>query len=108
MSTKKLVQGVLHHFRRILHHPYAGMTDRELLEAFIARRDDPPFEALVHRHGPMVWGVCRRLLHCHEDAEDAFQAVFLVFLRKAESIQSRDVVGNWLYSVAYQTALNAR
>ena len=56
----------------------------------------------------MVWGVCRRFLHNHHDAEDAFQATFLVFLRKAESIFPRDLVGNWLYGVAYQTALNAR
>ena len=103
MSTKQ-VGGVLNHFRRFMLDMWSGMSDRELLDAFIARRDESLFEALVQRHGRMVWGVCRRLLHNHEDAEDAFQAVFLVLLRKAETIVSREIVGSWLYSVAHQTA----
>jgi DNA-directed RNA polymerase specialized sigma24 family protein len=61
----------------------------------------------VRRHGPMVWGVCRRLLNQH-DAEDAFQATFLVLCRKAASIQPREMAANWLYGVAHQTALQAR
>jgi RNA polymerase sigma factor (sigma-70 family) len=84
------------------------MTDEELLESYIERRDDAAFEVLVRRHGPMVWNVCRRLLTRHEDAEDAFQATFLVLVRKARSISSRNLVGNWLYGVANQTALKAR
>ena len=63
--------------------------------------------ALVHRHGPMVWGVCRRLLG-HHDAEDAFQATFIVLVRKAGTVAPRELVGNWLYGVAHQTALQAR
>jgi RNA polymerase sigma factor (sigma-70 family) len=62
----------------------------------------------VHRHGPMVWDVCRRVLHDYHDAEDAFQATFLVFVRKAASIASRELLANWLYGVAHQTALKAR
>lgn len=83
-------------------------TDGELLERFIAGRDDAAFAALVRRHGPMVWGVCRRVLAGHQDTEDAFQATFVVLLRKAASVVPREMVGNWLYGVAHQTALNVR
>ena len=86
----------------------AGLTDGELLESFVRQRDDAALAALVRRHGPMVWGVCRRLLRCHHDAEDAFQATFLVLVRKATTIQPMEMVGNWLYGVAHQTAVKAR
>jgi DNA-directed RNA polymerase specialized sigma24 family protein len=85
----------------------AGLGDGELLDRFIERHDEAAFTVLIDRHGPMVWGVCRRLLHRH-DAEDAFQATFLVLARKAASIRSKEMVGNWLYGVAHQTALQAR
>ncbi len=101
--------GLLHQLRRTaLLHDGAGLSDGQLLEAFLARRDETAFEALVRRHGPMVLGVCRRLLPNLQDAEDAFQAAFLVLVRKAASIRPRDLVGNWLYGVAYRTALEAR
>jgi RNA polymerase sigma factor (sigma-70 family) len=83
------------------------LTDAELLADYISRRDEAAFAVLVRRHGPMVWGVCRRLLS-HHDAEDAFQATFLVFVRKAASITSRELLASWLYGVARQTALKAR
>lgn len=85
-----------------------GMTDGQLLQGFIAQREEAAFEALVSRHGPMVLGVCRRLLGNSQDAEDAFQATFLVLVRKASSVVPRDAVGNWLYGVAYRTSLEAR
>src|SRR5207247_11352285 len=66
------------------------------------------FEALVRRHGPMVLGVCRRMLGHAHDAEDAFQATFLVLVRKGASVQPREAVGNWLYGVACRTAQRAR
>src|SRR6516162_1670272 len=82
-----------------------GLSDGQLLESYVSSRAEAAFAALVHRHGPMVWGVCRRLLHSHQDAEDAFQATFLVLVRRAASVVS---VANWLYGVAHQTALKAR
>jgi RNA polymerase sigma factor (sigma-70 family) len=83
------------------------LTDGQLLERFIARREEAAFEALVQRHGPMVLGVCRRVLGNHHDAEDAFQATFLILARKAASLGSREAVGNYLYGVAYRTARRA-
>jgi RNA polymerase sigma factor (sigma-70 family) len=83
-------------------------TDRQLLEDFAARRDEAAFAALVERHGGMVLRVCRRVLRHEQDAEDAFQATFLVLARNAGSIRRRDTVGGWLYGVAYRTALKAR
>src|SRR4051812_834640 len=82
--------------------------DARLLERYVASRDDQAFAAIVHRHGPLVWGVCRRLLADHQDAEDAFQATFLVLARKAAGVVPRHMVGNWLHGVARRTALKAR
>ncbi len=89
----------------------AGLTDRQLIERFVDRRDaaaEAAFAALVTRHGPMVLDVCRQLLGDHQHAEDAFQAVFLVLARKAGSIRDPDLLGNWLYGVALRTARKAR
>jgi RNA polymerase sigma factor (sigma-70 family) len=100
---------VIRHLRRaVLLRPGDGPTDAQLLESFLTRGDEAAFEALLLRHGPMVLGVCRRLLGNPEDAEDAFQATFLVLVRKGVSIRPRDLVGNWLYGVAYRTAMKAR
>jgi len=101
------VNSMIEHLRRAALGDSAGLGDHELLGCFIKRHDEAAFAALVKRHGAMVWGVCRRLLS-HHDAEDAFQATFLVLARKAASIVPREMVGNWLYGVAHQTALQAR
>jgi RNA polymerase sigma factor (sigma-70 family) len=99
---------VVRHLRRTAARGSAEATDGELLERFVRCRDEGAVAALVRRHGPMVWGVCRRILHSHHDAEDAFQATFLVLVRKASSVVPREMVANWLYGVAHRTALNAR
>lgn len=85
-----------------------GLDDRELVGCFIENGDEAAFATIVKRHGPMVWSVCHRVLSNNQDTEDAFQATFLVLVRKASSIVSRELLGNWLYGVAYQTALHAR
>ncbi len=89
----------------------AGMSDRELVERFIARRDaggDAAFAALVARHGPMVLRICRQILPDRHHAEDAFQAVFLVLARNARSIRNPDLLGTWLYGVTLRTARKAK
>src|SRR5262249_21299342 len=104
-KTSKVIQ---HLHRAVLLRDGAGLTDGQLLECFLTQRDDAAFAALVRRHGPMVWGVCRRILRNYHDAEDAFQATFLVLVRKAATVEPKEMVANWLYGVAYQTALKAR
>ncbi|MCS7044758.1 MAG: sigma-70 family RNA polymerase sigma factor [Gemmataceae bacterium] len=86
----------------------AAATDRELLTAFAAAGDEVAFEQLVRRHGDMVRGVCRRVLGNAADADDAFQATFLVLARKAGQGGWHDSVRNWLYGVAYRVAVRAR
>jgi RNA polymerase sigma factor (sigma-70 family) len=102
------MDNIIQYLRGTLLPESAELTDGQLLECFVSRREPAALEALVQRHGPMVWGVCRRVLRNHHDAEDAFQATYLVLVRKAASITPREMVGNWLYGVAYQTALKAR
>jgi RNA polymerase sigma factor (sigma-70 family) len=98
---------VLRHLRQILALPDGAGTDAQLLERFRSRQDEAAFAELVRRHGPMVLGVCRRVLRHHHDAEDAFQAAFLVLARKAAVVKDEAVV-SFLYAVAYRTALEAR
>src|SRR5712692_3342641 len=95
MATGQL-SGVIQHLRRaMLLRDGAGLTDGQLLEDYISRRNEAALAALVQRHGPMVWGVCRRVLTNYHDAEDAFQATFLVLVRRAASIASPELLANW-------------
>lgn len=89
-------------------HEALAKSDAALLHAFVTKRDEAAFTALVHRHGPMVLAVCRRMLWNFQDAEDAFQATFLVLVRKARSLAPSLPLAGWLYGVAYRTAQNAR
>src|SRR5437763_3160303 len=94
--------------RAVLVRSLAERTDGELLDLFLAQKSDAAFEVLVRRYGPLVFGICRRILHHAHDAEDAFQATFIVLMRKARSIVKRDALAAWLHGVAYKIAMRAK
>jgi DNA-directed RNA polymerase specialized sigma24 family protein len=107
--TRANASAALRHVRRLLAtERREGLTDAELLDRFLTERSQDAFAALVRRHGGLVLGVCRRVLRHAQDAEDAFQATFLVLARKADSLRRGEAVGGWLYRVAYRLALRAR
>jgi RNA polymerase sigma factor (sigma-70 family) len=100
---------VLRHLRRIWEAQEArGQPDGDLLERFLTHNDQAAFSALVHRHGPVVLGVARRVLGDLHAAEDVFQATFLVLVRRAGSIWKHKPLAGWLYGVAQRIALRAR
>jgi RNA polymerase sigma factor (sigma-70 family) len=111
MSTGE--SSAVFHDLNVLHHSgsVAGVSDGELLSRFAARGGeaaDAAFHALVVRHGPMVLGVCRRLLRDPHDVDDAFQATFLILVRKASDVHVNDSLGRWLYGVSQRVAVRAR
>ncbi len=108
MATRHAAM-LLQHIRRLVPERSTGQrTDRELLQRFTRQREEAAFAQLVQRHGPMVLRVCQRILHQAQDAEDVFQATFLVLSRKAAVLPWQESVASWLYQVAYRLALKAR
>src|SRR5262249_37342352 len=100
--------GVLRHMRRLVHaRALEDASDGQLLERF-ASGEEAAFAALLERHGPMVLRVCRRVLHNWSDAEDAFQATFLLLARTPRSIRRRDSIVSWLHGVACRIAMKAK
>ncbi len=108
MAKTRTSLGFTELIRTVRAHDDADQSDGQLLRQFLAQRDEEAFAALVRRHGPMVLGVCRRVLGNAADADDAFQAAFLVLVRQAVSLSGRAVLGDWLHGVARRTALNAK
>jgi RNA polymerase sigma factor (sigma-70 family) len=108
MASAQLTS-VLRHLHQIAGSPDApASSDAQLLQCFLAERDETAFRLLMERHGRMVLNVCQYVLRQRQDAEDAFQATFLVLARNAGSIRKGTALASWLYGVAYRTALNAR
>src|SRR5262245_36357049 len=103
------LQAIFRQLDRMLSRPDTGdPPDRQLLERFAASRDEEAFAALLKRHGPLVWGVCWRALRHAQDAEDCFQATFVVLARRAGSVGWHESVANWLYGVARRVAAEAK
>src|SRR5437868_13572921 len=107
MAAGSLVN-VLPRLRDVSLAPHEAAGDAELLERFVSVRDEVAFEVMLRRHGPMVFAVCRRVLRHTHDAEDAFQATFLVLAHKAAAVSPRANLAGWLHGVAHKTALKAR
>jgi hypothetical protein len=107
MSTGP-VNDVVEHLRKTVLRQDESSPDDQLLRHFIVRRDGSAFSAIFSRHTQMVFGVCRRVLRNQQDAEDAFQAVFLVLARKASSIAKRELLANWIYGVGFNIARRPR
>src|SRR5439155_1257727 len=107
--AKAPLDDVVHHIRKMVDaQTLAEATDGHLVGKFVHTRDEPAFATLLRRHGPMVLGVSRGILRQLEDAEDVFQATFLLLARKAGSIRKRESLANWLHGVAYRLALRAK
>src|SRR6516162_6135291 len=109
MMAKAVSSPILQLIRQVALDPRVReLSDHDLLECFNSQRDEAVFHALLLRHGPMVLEVCRGVLGNEADAEDAFQATFLILARKASSIRKTESLGSWLHGVAYRTALKVR
>src|SRR6516165_86161 len=100
---------VLRHIRELAAtSTHDQLPDDQLLQRFLVDQSEAAFAALVRRHGPLVLAVCRRTLHNWHDAEDAFQATFLILARRANTIRKQQSLGSWLHGVAYRAAAKIR
>jgi DNA-directed RNA polymerase specialized sigma24 family protein len=107
--TSKSSGHLLRHFAVLFEGgSLTGLGEGQLLERFLAERDEVAFAELIARHGPMVLDVCRRWLDDPSDVEDAFQATFLILVRKAGSLRNRTALASWLYGVSLRVARRAR
>lgn len=98
---------VLVHLRKLLHRDTLS-TDKDLLQRFTSAKDETAFSSLMDRYGPLVMGVAHRVLHDDHDAEDVFQATFIMLVRKAASLDGRSPLATWLHTVAFNLALDAK
>ena len=108
MPSAQLHVVVRHLHRLVGFDPVGQQSDGELLQRFLHKREEAAFEALVWRHGGMVFNVCRRMVRHEQDAEDAFQATFLALVREGKRISRRESTGSWLFKVAYRIARKVR
>jgi RNA polymerase sigma factor (sigma-70 family) len=108
MATAKLSRFLRSLTRGMAAEALASRSDRQLVERFLATRDEAAFEALLRRHGPMVYRVCWRALQRSQDTEDAFQATFLLLAQKLRTVRNRDSLASWLHGVAHRVALKAK
>src|SRR6516165_2498007 len=105
MANRTSLPGLV---KRVLSNSLSQLSDRQLLDRFSDSRDEGAFAAILDRHGPMILGLCRRLLSDAHLADDVLQATFLVLARKADSIRRRESLGSWLYGVAKRIARQAQ
>ena len=107
--TNRTLDAFTHYLRRLVVGPVAEDTDdRQLLARFVAQHDATAFAVLVERYGPLVFGLCRRNLRDEHDADDAFQATFLLLVRSAAKVRDPDRLSSWLHGVAYKVCAKAR
>src|SRR5262249_6982474 len=108
MSSRESLPALQHLCKTVRPSTATAVPDGELLDRFLSQRDEAAFELLVWRHGPLVLGVCGRVLDRPADVEDAFQATFLILLQKGNQVIKQGSVGSWLYTVAYRMALRVQ
>src|SRR5262245_8888705 len=106
--AEQQLSDVIRYIRRVAGTHHKAWTDRQLLTEFATRNDQAAFTTLVKRHGPMVMGICRRVLHQVQDAEDAFQATFILLARRSTRIRKQESLASWLHGVAFRMAHNAK